>query len=95
MTKGSCLCGAVKFEVGDNTTEIGMCHCSKCRRVSGTASNATLMVGSDGFRWIAGEDTLSKYAMDDGWGRWICSVSCSPRPYFINPCFLIETLVRQ
>jgi len=80
MTKGSCLCGAVKFEVGDNTTEIGMCHCSKCRRVSGTASNATLMVGVDGFRWIAGEDTLAKYAMDDGWGVWRCSVCGSPVP---------------
>ena len=80
MTKGSCLCGAVEFEFGDNITDIGMCHCSKCRKVSGTASNATLMVGTDGFEWISGEDNLLKYAMADGWGTWRCAVCGSPVP---------------
>lgn len=80
MTKGSCLCSAVKFEVGDNITDIGMCHCSKCRKVSGTASNATLMVGADGFEWVSGEDNLLKYAMADGWGTWRCAVCGSPVP---------------
>jgi len=80
VTKGSCLCGAVEFEFGDNITDIGMCHCSKCRKVSGTASNATLMVGTDGFEWISGEDNLLKYAMADGWGTWRCAVCGSPVP---------------
>lgn len=80
MTTGSCLCGAVKFEVGENTTEIGLCHCSKCRKVSGVASNATLMVGADGFRWVSGEDHLLKYAMADGWGPWRCAVCGCPVP---------------
>ncbi|MFP8870033.1 MAG: GFA family protein [Myxococcota bacterium] len=80
MTKGSCLCGEVQFEIGDNTTDIGMCHCSKCRKVSGTASNATLMVSSDGLRWISGEDSLLKYANADGWGAWRCAVCGSPTP---------------
>jgi len=45
---GRCLCGEIRFAITGKTTEIGMCHCSKCRRVSGVASNANLMTGRDG-----------------------------------------------
>jgi hypothetical protein len=38
------------------------------------------MVGVEGFRWIAGENTLAKYVMDDGWGGWRSSVCGSPVP---------------
>jgi len=80
MTRGSCLCGAVQFEFSGKTTDIGMCHCSKCRKVSGVASNANLMVSRDGFEWISGEGKLAKFALADGWGAWRCSVCGSPVP---------------
>jgi hypothetical protein len=80
MVKGSCLCGAVRFEISGETTPIGMCHCSKCRKVSGVASSASLMAGSDRFRWLAGEDRIAKFAFPDGWGAWRCSVCGSPLP---------------
>ena len=79
-TRGSCLCGAVRFEITGKTTEIGMCHCSKCRKVSGVASNANLMVGRDGFRWISGEQAVTRFALPDGWGPWRCSTCGSPVP---------------
>jgi len=77
---GSCLCGAVRFEITGQTTQIGMCHCSKCRKVSGVASNANLMAGIDRFRWVAGEDRIAKFALPDGWGTWRCAVCGSPLP---------------
>ena len=80
MTRGACLCGAVRFELTGKTTQIGMCHCSKCRRVSGAASNATLMAPADSLRWLSGEDQLMKFALPDGWGVWRCSVCGSPVP---------------
>jgi hypothetical protein len=80
MIDGSCLCGAVKFEITGKTTEIGMCHCSKCRKVSGVASNANLMVGRDGLRWTAGEDEVTKFALPTGWGVWRCATCGSPVP---------------
>jgi hypothetical protein len=51
---GRCLCGEVRFEVEEAATPIGMCHCSKCRRVSGVASNAEFMAGREKLRWLAG-----------------------------------------
>jgi hypothetical protein len=35
MYKGSCLCGAVKFEVEGNLSPVEGCHCSECRRWTG------------------------------------------------------------
>ncbi len=80
MTRGSCLCREVQFEIDGKTTDIGMCHCSKCRKVSGVASNATLMVPRDGLKWISGESKLTKFELPDGWGPWRCAVCGSPVP---------------
>jgi hypothetical protein len=35
MHKGSCLCGAVSFEVAGELRPPDACHCSQCRRQSG------------------------------------------------------------
>jgi hypothetical protein len=80
MIRGSCLCGAVRFEIDGKTTDIGMCHCSKCRKVSGVASNANLMASREVFKWTAGQDAVTRFEMADGWGPWRCSVCGSPVP---------------
>ena len=80
MTRGSCLCGAVVFEIRGETTEIGMCHCSKCRKVSGVASNATLMTAKENLHWVSGEDHVRKYSDANGWGAWRCATCGSPLP---------------
>jgi hypothetical protein len=35
MHKGSCLCGAVTFEVAGDLPAPDACHCSQCRKTSG------------------------------------------------------------
>lgn len=32
MIKGSCCCGAVKFELLNVPSTVGTCHCSRCRK---------------------------------------------------------------
>ncbi len=78
--QGRCLCGAVSFRVLEAKTPIGMCHCSKCRRVSGVASNAEFMAARDGLEWISGEDAIATYVMKDGWHSAFCSTCGSPVP---------------
>ena len=34
---GRCLCGAVTVHVGRHHAEVGACHCSRCRRWTGSA----------------------------------------------------------
>ena len=40
---GSCLCGGVRFEVDRVVGPFELCHCNRCRKVSGSAFTA--MVG--------------------------------------------------
>lgn len=78
--RGRCLCGGVRFEISEAATPIGMCHCSKCRRVSGVASNAEFMVARARLQWTAGEEKVSRFRLPDGWGTAFCSTCGSPVP---------------
>ena len=77
---GSCLCGAVQFAVDGDIAGIGQCHCSKCRKVSGTASNAVFIVGARRFRWTKGEGHTQQFKFADGWGSTRCATCGSPLP---------------
>ena len=46
MTTGSCLCGGVAFETGDQI-ELRNCHCSRCRKARGAAYAANLFVPAE------------------------------------------------
>jgi hypothetical protein len=37
MLAGRCLCGAVEYSVADEFRYAGNCHCSNCRRTTGSA----------------------------------------------------------
>ena len=77
---GSCLCGDVRFEVGGRIRGIGQCHCSLCRKVSGTDGNAIFLVPAESFRWLSGEDRTVKYTREGGWGVTRCARCGSPLP---------------
>lgn len=77
---GSCLCGAVAFEFSRAVTPIGMCHCSLCRKASGAASDATLVVPSGDFSWRSGSELLRTYARSSGWSHTFCERCGSPMP---------------
>jgi hypothetical protein len=34
---GGCLCGAVRYRVTGSPLRVGLCHCSQCRRQTGSA----------------------------------------------------------
>jgi hypothetical protein len=80
MIRGSCLCGEIRFEYARAVTQVGMCHCSRCRKVSGTASNATIVVPETDFKWIAGEELRRVYTRPTGWQTTFCEKCGSPLP---------------
>lgn len=58
MKTGSCLCGAVKFEVDGPLRPVIACHCTQCRKQTGSFMHATsardadLRLTSDrGLKW--------------------------------------------
>ena len=78
--RGSCFCGACVFELNGRISALGKCHCSKCRKVSGTGSNAVLWARPQNLAWISGEDNVSSYQPATGWGTAFCTTCGSPLP---------------
>jgi hypothetical protein len=50
FAKGQCLCGAVQFYAGPITGPFELCHCSRCRRTTGSGYLATLFAGEVRFQ---------------------------------------------
>ena len=61
MITGSCLCGGVRFEVAEAAGPFELCHCSRCRRASGSAFAAMLGVRTRDFRFVQGRDLVATY----------------------------------
>jgi hypothetical protein len=70
----------VAFDVEGSIMGVGSCHCSKCRKVSGTGGNMTFIVGMERFRWVRGAEGITKFARADGWGTSRCNTCGSPVP---------------
>jgi hypothetical protein len=69
---GSCLCGAVRFEIDLPTVACGHCHCSLCRRAHG-AGYVTWAIGRrESFRLSAGADGLIRFRSSDHGTRSFC-----------------------
>lgn len=77
---GSCLCGQIKFRVRGKIRGVGSCHCSKCRKVSGTNGNAVFLVPAEDFQWLSAEPDIAQFAFTNGWGTDRCSRCGSPLP---------------
>jgi hypothetical protein len=57
---GSCLCGAVAYTATGEEKRFYHCHCSRCRKVSGTGHCSNLFL-EGALQWQRGEDLLSSY----------------------------------
>ncbi|MEO7725922.1 MAG: GFA family protein [Burkholderiales bacterium] len=58
---GSCLCGAVKFEVSPPFTAFRYCHCGRCQKASGSAHAANAFLPAKQFKWLAGESLIKQF----------------------------------
>jgi len=81
MTKGSCLCGAVSFELDDAGILFSVaCYCTNCRKVSGSQFGVYLQVRPESFRWLAGEDQVGSFESSPGNRRGFCRTCGSIAP---------------
>ena len=67
MKTGSCLCGAVKYEVHGPLRNVVACHCEQCRKQTGTYMSATAAKDADlriiedrGLRWYRSSATARR-----------------------------------
>lgn len=82
--KGSCLCGAVAYEVDAEPMVVGHCHCVDCRKTSGTGHGTHAAVPEDAVR-LSGELKFYDHPADSGniVSRGFCA-TCGSAIYSTN-----------
>jgi hypothetical protein len=59
--KGSCLCQAVTYQYHGPEYVFQYCHCSRCRKFTGSAYASNIIVDPKQFEWLSGEDMLGRF----------------------------------
>jgi len=77
---GGCLCGAVRYQIDGRLSPIWFCHCSKCRRSTGSAFHAGAACRSAKFRWLSGEEMIARFESSPGYVARFCRQCGSPVP---------------
>ncbi|MCZ6798706.1 MAG: GFA family protein [Gammaproteobacteria bacterium] len=63
--KGSCLCNTVSYQFSGPEYVFQYCHCSRCRKFTGSAYAANIIVDPKQFEWLSGEDAVGRYELPD------------------------------
>ena len=61
MVRGSCLCGAIAFEIDGKLTPIQLCHARRCQKATGSAFAPEVAAQRDAFRWLRAEELIATY----------------------------------
>ena len=60
-TRGSCLCQSVTYQFEAPEFVFQYCHCSRCRKFTGSAHAANIIVDPKQFEWLGGEDLVGRF----------------------------------
>jgi hypothetical protein len=82
---GGCLCGGVRFEIGEPPVSSGYCHCTRCQRRTGAAASPQARIAPGSMRLLSGEDLIRGWQPPDhGWGKFFCS-NCGSQLWSESP----------
>jgi hypothetical protein len=65
MYTGHCLCGDIRFNFDAPDRDVNICHCSLCRRMTGTAFGTYVKVREDALHFAAPGVPLNTFAVTD------------------------------
>ncbi|WP_323696705.1 GFA family protein [Thiorhodovibrio litoralis] len=81
IKNGSCLCGEIHFEVEGDFESFFLCHCSRCRKDTGSSHAANLFSSSAKLRWLTGQDKVKVFTLPSTLHtKSFCSVCGSALP---------------
>lgn len=73
--KGSCLCGAIEYEIRPPYLFFHYCHCSRCRKSSGAAHSANILLKRSQFAWARGEELVKRFELPSA--AYYCTGFCA------------------
>ena len=79
---GSCLCGTVKFSVENAFSQIYICHCEQCRKITGADRAANAFIEPANLVWISGSEEISRFDFPGrSFSKAFCTKCGSGVPY--------------
>ena len=72
--RGSCLCGAVKYQVDRIEDKMAHCHCRMCRKFHGAAFATYGEARTENFHWLGGVESLGHYTAENKSVRTFCTI---------------------
>lgn len=78
MHYGSCLCGQIRYEIDQELGDFGYCHCSSCRKASGSAHGTNAGFNRSNLELSDPDQRLREYESSPGKIRAFCSDCGSP-----------------
>ena len=79
---GSCLCGAIRFDIEGDFERFYLCHCAYCRKDTGSAHAANLFSSSAGITWISCAEKIARFNLGNTrHSKWFCSICGSALPH--------------
>jgi len=70
--QGSCLCGAIEYEIDQLDMPITHCHCRSCRKAHAAPFASSAGVMREHFRWRKGQEQLKSFESSPGKLRHFC-----------------------
>ena len=80
---GSCLCNAITYEISPPYRFFKQCHCSRCRKSTGSAYAANILLPIGQFSWLSGQALLGRYEVPeaDSYNNFFCTTCGSHLPW--------------
>lgn len=81
--QGSCVCGTVGFQIKAPFRAFQYCHCSRCRKQSGSAHCTNIFVPVHQFSWERGEENVQRFELPHAkyWCTAFCTTCGSTMPW--------------
>jgi len=80
--RGSCICGAISYEIRGEARAFYHCHCSRCRKSSGTGHASNIILKPESANWTSGQELLGTFRVPDAqrFRTVFCTRCGSPMP---------------
>lgn len=62
---GSCLCGKVSYQFEGPIRIFQYCHCSRCRKFTGSAHASSILIDPPNFEWLSGEEHVGRFELTE------------------------------
>jgi hypothetical protein len=80
--KGECLCGSCRYIItGEKPEAMYLCHCSRCRKETGTIHGANAFFNNAELLWEKGQENITYFKLEGTRKqRAFCNTCGSPLP---------------